>query len=106
LGLAADHRRVRPAEHGISEMMVDLFRHYAKPLDERTLFAWHRMVTKGRSELTDIGRYRSHAEPMQVVAGAIYDPQVQFECRARSMTRMSISRRRRPPRCRRRCGAI
>lgn len=79
LGLTADHRRVQPAEQGISEMMVDLFRHHAKPLDERTLFAWHKMVTKGRTDLHDIGRYRTHAEPMQVVSGAVYEPTIHFE---------------------------
>lgn len=79
LGLASDHRRVQPAEQGISEMMVDLFRHYAKPLDERTLFAWHKMAMKGRTDLSDIGRYRTHAEPMQVVSGAVYEPTIHFE---------------------------
>ncbi|MCK6484535.1 MAG: Fic family protein [Phycisphaerae bacterium] len=79
LGLASDHRRVQPAEQGISEMMVDLFRHYAKPLDERTLFAWHKMAMKGRSDMDDIGRYRTHTEPMQVVSGAVYEPTVHFE---------------------------
>lgn len=79
LGLASDHRRVQPAEQGISEMMVDLFRHYANPLDERTLFAWHKMAVKGRTDLSDIGRYRTHAEPMQVVSGTIYEPTIHFE---------------------------
>lgn len=79
LGLASDHRRVQPAEQGISEMMVDLFRHHAKPLDERTLFAWHKMVMKGRTDLDDIGRYRTHSEPMQVVSGAVYEPTIHFE---------------------------
>lgn len=79
LGLASDQRRVQPAEQGICEMMVDLFRRYAKPLDERTLFAWHTMSMKGRTDLRDIGRYRTHTEPMQVVSGAIYEPTVHFE---------------------------
>jgi len=79
LGLTADHRRVQPAEQGISEMMVDLFRHHAKALDERTLFAWHKMVMKGRTDLEDIGRYRTHSEPMQVVSGAVYEPTIHFE---------------------------
>ncbi|MBS0196253.1 MAG: Fic family protein [Planctomycetes bacterium] len=79
LGLASDHRRVQPAEQGIGEMMVDLFRNYAKPLDDDTLFAWHRMVANGRTDLRDIGRYRTHPEPMQVVSGKIYDPKVHFE---------------------------
>jgi Fic family protein len=79
LGLATDRRRVQPAEQGISEMMVDLYRNHAKALDERVLFSWHRMVTKGRTDLHDIGRYRTHAEPMQVVSGAVYEPDIHFE---------------------------
>lgn len=79
LGLSADRRSVKPAEQGIGEMMVHLFRHFADPLDDPTLFAWHRMVTHGRQDLRDIGRYRTHAEPMQVVSGRIYEPKVHFE---------------------------
>lgn len=74
LGLAADNRRVPAAEQGISEMMVDLFRHYAKPLDHATLHAWNRMVCRGQTRLTDVGRYRTHTEPMQVD-----EPKVHFE---------------------------
>lgn len=79
LGLASDRRRIQPAEQGIGEMMVDLYRTYAKPLDDATLCAWHRMITSGRTDLRDIGRYRTHAEPMQVVSGRIDDPKVHFE---------------------------
>ncbi|TWT44963.1 Adenosine monophosphate-protein transferase SoFic [Phycisphaerae bacterium RAS1] len=79
LGLASDHRRVQPAEQGISEMMVDLFRHHAKPLTERTLLSWHKMIMNGRTDLEDIGRYRTHAEPMQVVSGPPHDPEIHFE---------------------------
>lgn len=79
LGLASDNRRVGPSEQGISEVMVDLYRHYDNPLDHETLFAWHRMVTSGRSDLRDIGRYRTHSEPMQVVSGKVYEPKVHFQ---------------------------
>lgn len=79
LGLASDHRRVLPAEQGIGEMMVDLYRNYARALDEKTLFSWHRMLVNGRTDLRDIGRYRSHAEPMQIVSGKVYDPKIHFE---------------------------
>lgn len=79
LGLVSDHRRVPPAEQGIGEMMVDLYRNFAGPLDHDTLFGWHRMLTSGRRDLRDIGRYRTHPEPMQVVSGKIYDPKVHFE---------------------------
>ena len=51
LGLAADNRRVGPAEQGITEMMVDLYRSFAEPLSEEMLFRWHRMVASGRYDL-------------------------------------------------------
>lgn len=79
LGLATDHRRVKPAEHGIAEMMVDLHRHFDAPLDHATLFAWHRMVCRGRTELRDVGRYRTQGDPMRVVSGRIDEPTVHFE---------------------------
>src|SRR5438094_561495 len=44
LGLAVDNRRLGPAEQGIAEMMVDLYRNFADPLSDEMLFAWHRML--------------------------------------------------------------
>src|SRR2546421_8545747 len=79
LGLAADQRRVRPAERGIAEMMVDLCRSFAEPLSEEMLFRWHRMVVSGRRDLKDVGRYRTGAKPMQVVSQAMHEPRVHFE---------------------------
>jgi Fic family protein len=78
-GLQADRKRVKPAEQGIAEMMVDLYLSFAAPLSGPTLFAWHRMVTNGRRDLHDVGRYRTSPEPMQIVSGALYRPKVHFE---------------------------
>ncbi len=79
LGLSTDNRRVRPAEQGIAEMMVDLYRSFAAPLSQETLFAWHRMLVRGRPDLKDVGRYRTGKEPMQVVSGAMDEPKLHFE---------------------------
>ncbi len=79
LGLATDERCVRPAERGIAEMMVDLYRLFAEPLSEEILFRWHRMVMSGGRNLRDVGRYRTGAEPMQVVSGSVHEPEVHFE---------------------------
>ena len=79
LGLATDARRASPAEQGIAEMMVDLYRNSSQPLDEVTLWSWHRMVMQGRRDIHEVGRYRSHAESMQVVSGKAHDPRVHFE---------------------------
>jgi Fic family protein len=79
LGLATDGRRVKPAEQGIAEIMVDLYRRFEAPLDEPMLLAWHRMVSSGRTDLRDVGRYRTHGDPMQVVSGRLHEPTVHFE---------------------------
>jgi Fic family protein len=80
LGLASpDKRRVMPAEQGIAEMMVDLYRSFSQPLSNEMLFGWHRMMTSGRKDLVDIGRYRTSREPMQVVSGPIGAPTVHLE---------------------------
>jgi Fic family protein len=78
-GLDTDKRKVPPAEQGIAEMMVDLYRTFDEPLSHDMMFRWHKMLTKGRKDLKDIGQYRSHKEPMQVVSGALHDPAIHFE---------------------------
>lgn len=79
LGLQVDHRRVEPAEQGIAEMMVDLYHNYDALLDKKRLCLWHKMLTNGRRDLEDIGRYRTHDDPMQIVSGPIGKSIVHFE---------------------------
>jgi Fic family protein len=79
LGLTSDQRRVRPAEHGIAEMMVDLYRSFSEPLSKEMLFRWHEMIVSGRRDLKDVGRFRTGTEAMQIVSGRIDEPHVHFE---------------------------
>lgn len=79
LGMSAAPFRSRPAEAGIAEMMADLYRHPLHPITEERLFEWHRMVMNGRRDIVDIGSYRSHDEPMQIVSGAFGRERVHFE---------------------------
>jgi len=79
LGLATNKRRVRPAERGIAEMMVDLYRSFGEPLSEKMLLRWHRMVMSGSRNVKHTGRYRTGAEAMQVVSGPVGEPKVHFE---------------------------
>ena len=79
LGLKTDMRRVPPAEEGIADMMVSLYKTYEKPLTHEMMFEWHKMLTLGRRDLIDIGDYRTHEDPMQVVSGSINKPKVHFE---------------------------
>ena len=78
-GLGADPRRVSPAEAGVAEMMVDVYRTFAAPLDHETLWRWHGTLMRERHWLTVIGGYRQHQEPMQVVSGPDYRRRVHYE---------------------------
>ncbi len=79
LGFAADQRRASAAEAGAAELMADVYRHHAAPLDDRTLFAWHAMLMNGRRDIADVGRYRTHDDAMQIISGALHAPRVHFE---------------------------
>src|ERR1700685_4712408 len=79
LGLAADNRRAAPAERGVSEMMVNLYKTFAAPLSDDIFFEWHRMLISGRQDLKDIGRYRTSDKSMQVLSGAMGSPKLHFE---------------------------
>jgi len=92
LGLATGNRKVAPAERGISEMTVNLYRSFAEPLSDEMLFAWHRMLFGERGGVKEIGRYRSGKEPMEVVSGAAYAPKVHFEAPPSSKIRREMKR--------------
>lgn len=78
-GLKTPKKKISPAEQGISEMMVDVYNTYDAPLDHETLFRWHGMLTSGRRDLRDIGCYRAHNEPMQIVSSSLHEPKIHYE---------------------------
>lgn len=78
-GLATDSRKIPPAEHGMAQMMVDLYRNFDARLTNASLFRWHEMLMNGRRDLRDVGRYRTDVSPMQVVSGPIHAPRVHYE---------------------------
>lgn len=63
---------------GITELMLAIRKHFKVPLTEKMLFNWHTMLMKGSKEI-QIGEWRSHEEPMQIVSGAIGREIVHFE---------------------------
>lgn len=71
-GLKADKRKISPREQGIAELMMDLYRNFAKSLNHKTLFKWSSMIICGEN-------YRTSKEPMQVVSGSVHNPKVHFE---------------------------
>src|ERR1700693_1356921 len=79
LGLGAEPPGVKPAERGVSQMMVDLYRGFAAPLTDKTMFDWHSMLLGGGRSIHAIGGYRTRADAVQVVSGPDYKRTVHFE---------------------------
>jgi len=77
LGLTYDRRRIPPAEAGIAELIIDVYRTTAKPLSESMLFRWHRMLALTR--IADVGKFRTGNDLMQIVSGRIGAEKVHFE---------------------------
>jgi Fic family protein len=79
LGLNKDPEPVRSAASaGMAELMVALRESWESPLDDKTLFEWHRMVMTGSRGLS-VGCWRTHEEPMRIVSGPIGAYKVLFE---------------------------
>jgi len=91
-GLPTAQGRILPAEQGIADMMVDLYRHYDQPLTHELLFTWHKMVMNGRTDVHDLGCYRTHPQPMQVISGYYHNLKVHYEAPPSSSMIIEMSR--------------
>lgn len=92
LGLGIERPGVMPAERGISQMMVDLYRNFAEALTDKTMFDWHELLLSGNKTISVIGGYRKHSDPMQVVSGPDYKRTVHFEAPPSSRMADEMSR--------------
>lgn len=92
LGFKTDARKATAAEAGAAELMATLYDQHAEPLNDQMLFEWHMMLMNGRRDLTDIGRFRTHGDAMQIVSGAIGAQQVHFEAPPSRRVTMEMQR--------------
>ncbi len=63
---------------GAAELMLEVRRSFAEPLTEAQLLSWHRLLMQGQTHAR-VGVWRSKADPMRVVSGAIGREIVHFE---------------------------
>ncbi|WP_298479811.1 Fic family protein [uncultured Maribacter sp.] len=63
---------------GVAELMLAVRNDFLKPMTSEMLFDWHGMLMKGNSQI-QIGQWRAHEDPMQIVSGAIGKEVVHFE---------------------------
>ena len=66
-------------EKGMGELMWLMYSTYDQVLTHETLFTWHKTLMNDESKINDIGKYRSHDEPMQIISGRLDRQTVFFE---------------------------
>jgi Fic family protein len=75
LGLAMPKSNDRDVE-GLVQVMQDATEHSAKPITQQWLCAWQQMLFPSNAEKplklqVQVGAYRTHAEPMQIISGVL-----------------------------------
>jgi len=78
-GLHKAAKRVRGKESRMAELLCDVYQTYDQPLTHEMLWRWHRMLFDDVSNIEDLGKYRSHPEPMQIVSHRLDSAKVFFE---------------------------
>lgn len=78
-GLQAGPTMRHPKEAGMAELLCSAYDTFDKPLTHEMLWAWHGLLFKDWSKVQEVGRYRTHKEPMQIISGRYSDPVVHFE---------------------------
>lgn len=78
-GLQTRQRRGADKESRMAQLLCDVYESFDKPLTHEMLCRWHSMLFKDVSSISDLGKYRTHAEPMQIVSNHYDSHRVFFE---------------------------
>lgn len=78
-GLQSKLNKTAYREKGIADLLCLIYETYNQPLTHEMLHEWHRLLMQQHSEIENLGCYRTHDEPMQIVSRRYGDPNVHFE---------------------------
>jgi Fic family protein len=78
-GLQADLPPKSKKEEGMAGLLCQVYSSFDQPLTHKMLYDWHSLIFKEDASIEDCGKYRTHAEPMQIVSARYDTPRVFFE---------------------------
>lgn len=78
-GLQTTLKQGADKEARMAHLLCNVYETFEKPLTHEMLWQWHSMLFKDSSNIADCGKYRTHAEPMQIVSHRYDSPKVFFE---------------------------
>lgn len=83
-GLLDNVQKLPLKELGVGDLMWKVYDTFDKPLTHEMLGEWHRLLMQGELKIADVGKYRTHDDPMQIVSGRFDKCEVYFEAPASS----------------------
>lgn len=72
-------KQERGKEAQMAKSLCDVYATFDKPLTHKMLHQWHEELFRIAPRIEDLGKYRTHKEPMQIVSGRYDVPTVFFE---------------------------
>ncbi len=78
-GLLDNVQKLPLKELGVGDLMWKVYDSFHEPLTHEMLGEWHRLLMQGELKITDIGKYRTHDDPMQIVSARYDKCEIYFE---------------------------
>jgi Fic family protein len=78
-GIQTEHKKETKKEARMAALLCSVYDSFDKPLSHQMLFQWHSELFKDQPHIEDLGKYRSHPEPMQIVSNRYGSQKVFFE---------------------------
>lgn len=78
-GLKAKRAVSPDKESRIAQLLCSVYESYDKPLTHEMLWQWHYSLFHGQPDIDDCGKYRTHPEPMRIVASRYGSQKIFFE---------------------------
>lgn len=61
-------KKEKNKESRMAQLLCDVYESFEQPLTHEMLWKWHLELFKGEDHVVDCGKYRTHAQPMQIVS--------------------------------------
>lgn len=78
-GFHTKNKKVSLKEYGMSELLWNVYDTFDQPLTHEMLYEWHKLLMQRDNRITDIGKYRTHLDTMQIVSDRLDRQRVYFE---------------------------
>ncbi len=78
-GLSSEKKSIPPREQGMANLMWRMYETFDQTLTHEMLYEWHKLLMSNDSRSTDIGKYRTHDDPMQIVSNRYGNRTIYFE---------------------------